>query len=321
MFSRLIVLDGQMTDWFVEQADDGFFSRLEVDPKTTYLGVSSQEWCQLLSRCREYQREPVRFVGGAGANTARWFALLEGDVQVYGQVGQDEDGDLVLSTLKEDGCQVAVQTVEGTTGRCLVFVRPNGHRVMRSDVGVGMEYHQSEPLLHAIRSGALLHLTGYLLDSQFGIQECTRAAMEMAVRENVPISVDIGSGAYLGSEVIRPIVENYASILFLNEEEAHDLLLGAPEQAAQTLLGWARPGSVVVVTQGENGVLVCQGDRIIHTPALRVPVRDTTGAGDAFVAGFLFSLMRAEPLRSCARRGCKIAAKTIRGLGGVPSRG
>mgnify|MGYP001562419227 FL=1 len=322
MTTTLIVLDGHMMDYMVEGADDLLLQSLNIDPSSEYLMVDAVEWERLADLCRHRGLLPTMMVGGAGANTARWFGRLGGQVQVYGQVGQDENGRTHLAQLSRDLCDVRVRQVAQPTGRSLVLVRPNGGRVMRSDIGGGMYFDDEATVKAGIQPNTWLHLTGYLLNQAFPIHRVAFAAMETATDLHVPISIDLGSGAYLGREIMRQVIERYnATVLFLNHKEAEMLGLGAPEQAARQLLDWttSERGAVVVVTQGERGVLVHSAGEHFTAPARQVVVRDTTGAGDAMAAGFLLSLTRGSPLRACADYGCKVAAETVQVLGGLPA--
>ncbi|MBI5793543.1 adenosine kinase [Candidatus Uhrbacteria bacterium] len=322
MMPTLIVLDGHMVDHFVQVTDESVFSTLGVDPGCEYLGMHPWEWDALVQAVAKIGLTPTVLVGGSGANTARGFTRLGGKAVVHGQVGNDDAGRRVIEHLLTDGCDVQLRTVGGATGRCLVFVRPDGKRVMRSDVGVGMDFNDVDLVEATIAPGTWLHLTGYLLDHAFPIHRVAWNIMYAAVDQHVPISMDIGSGAYLDAQVIRDVVWHCATVLFLNDEEAFQLGLGSPEAAASELLRWAhnKRDAVVVVTQGARGVLVARGNEVIHVPAVSVAVRDTTGAGDAFASGFLWALTQGEPLEACARLGCQLAAQTIQVIGGVPEK-
>ncbi|MFA4845132.1 MAG: adenosine kinase [Patescibacteria group bacterium] len=321
MMPTLIVFDGHMMDHLIELTDEQLLT-LHVDPACEYLGLSAQEWDVLAQATTALCLTPIVRVGGAGANTARGFARLGGRAVVHGQVGDDEAGRCVIAQLRSDRCSVQLRTVSGATGRCLVFVRPDGKRVMRSDVGVVLDFDDADSIvLTMVPRPRILHLTGYLLNPVHPIHHAVRAVMDVATGEHVAISIDIGSAAYLGDKVVREIVENYATVMFLNEDEARQLGLGSPEMAAAELLRWAtvhKRDAIVVVTRGSQGVLACRRDEVVNVPARRVIVRDTTGAGDAFAAGFLFALMQGRPLEACARLGCHLAAKTVQVIGGVP---
>ncbi|MEK9130724.1 MAG: carbohydrate kinase family protein, partial [Patescibacteria group bacterium] len=209
MTTTLIVLDGHMMDYMVEGADDLLLQSLNIDPSSEYLMVDAVEWERLADLCRHRGLLPTMMVGGAGANTARWFGRLGGQVQVYGQVGQDENGRTHLAQLSRDLCDVRVRQVAQPTGRSLVLVRPNGGRVMRSDIGGGMYFDDEATVKAGIQPNTWLHLTGYLLNQAFPIHRVAFAAMETATDLHVPISIDLGSGAYLGREIMRQVIERY----------------------------------------------------------------------------------------------------------------
>jgi sugar/nucleoside kinase (ribokinase family) len=239
---------------------------------------------------------------------------------MHGQVGDDEESYLVIDAFHRDFCHLSLYRSPGATGRTLIFVRPGGERIMRSDVGVVMQYNRMDALRTAIKQGAWLHLTGYLLDPQFPIHRVAWVTMDASGSRSVPVSMDIGSGAYLGRELLRDVVAKYLTVIFLNHTEAKDMGFFSAQSAAEEIIGWVdgRRDAIVVITQGKDDVLVRRGGKTIFVPTNQVPVRDTTGAGDSFVAGFLYAFSKSAPLEECAILGCSEAAKTIQVLGGVP---
>jgi sugar/nucleoside kinase (ribokinase family) len=319
MAPTLVILDGYMMDYFLEVHDEGLFATLGMDPTVEYLGVDAQEWNDLAKRALSNGLTPTLCVGGAGGNTARVYARLGGTAHVHGQVGEDEEGLRVIEQFRADRCQPFLFRAPGATGRTLIFVRADGRRVMRSHVGIVMDFNRMDTIRSDMQAGAWFHLTGYVLDPTFLIHRVAWVAMEAALAQGARISMDIGSGAYLGVQTIQEVVRKYLTVMFLNHEEARQLGLGHPEQAAAELLHWVRdrPEVIVAVTCGADGVLVSSHRERVHVPAPRVQVRDTTGAGDSFAAGFLHALGHGQSLEACARLGCLKAAQTIQGLGGV----
>ncbi len=320
MRNSLIVIDGHVVDYLMEQVSESQLRLLEVDPAQEYIGLNGLEWDSLMQACVAIGLVPVARVGGSGANTARWFARLGGFAEIFGQVGMDVLGENVIRQLMRDACAPSVRIVPGTTGRCLVFVRPDGQRIMRSDVGNGMNFDDISFVESRITSRSWLHLTGYLLDEQFPIHRVAWGAMDAALRVNAPISIDLGSGAYLGCEVIRSVVEKYPTILFLNRKEARMLGFESEKDAAKQLVDWTpkERKAIVVVTMGHDGAFIYDGRRGITVNSVYFPVRDTTGSGDAFAAGFLKGFSRSGSLRYAAKLGCVVAGATVSVLGGLP---
>ncbi|MEO8678351.1 MAG: carbohydrate kinase family protein [Vicinamibacterales bacterium] len=103
--------------------------------------------------------------------------------------------------------------------------------------------------------------------------------------------------------------------LFVNELEAR-LYTGEAELSA-ALDHWRARQAIVIVKLGENGSLWLAPGRDVHAPAPRVKVVDTTGAGDAFNAGFLYAWMHGQPPAKCLALGNKVGAASTRHAGGI----
>ncbi len=111
-----------------------------------------------------------------------------------------------------------------------------------------------------------------------------------------------------------------SSVLFLNESEAEGLTGEGYREGAETLLD--KGAGIVAVTLGSRGCFVAGSEGCYDVPAYKVPVVDTTGAGDAFAAGFLYTLIRGGSLFEAGRNGNKVASLCIRKVGartGLPT--
>ena len=146
--------------------------------------------------------------------------------------------------------------------------------------------------------------------------------METATDLHVPISIDLGSGAYLGREIMRQVIERYNATVPVPQPQrggdagtrrsrtSRQATSGLDHERARSRRGCDPRGTRRSGTQRRGA---------FHCSARQVVVRDTTGAGDAMAAGFLLSLTRGSPLRACADYGCEVAAETVQVLGGLPA--
>jgi sugar/nucleoside kinase (ribokinase family) len=257
--------------------------------------------------------------GGSAANVAVWLAAQGVPTSYVGRVGDDALGRESVAGLTDRGVTAWVSTEPDlTTGTCIVLVEPGGERSMLPDAGANATLAAADLPQRAFRPGGHLHLSGYTLLNP-GSRDAGMAALSMAAAADMTVSVDPSSAA--------PLAELGAA-RFLSMTRGVDLLLANRDEAA-VLAGTSDPHLAaqqlgdtyreVVVKLGPDGAMWQQGFIGASAPAERgVEVVDTTGAGDAFAAGFLASwLLHPEPETALAA-GCRLAARAVSKVGARP---
>jgi sugar/nucleoside kinase (ribokinase family) len=232
----------------------------------------------------------IAFVqGGSAANAARWMARLGARTSLISAVGRDATGRALVDAVRGDGVTTRVARIAGApTGRIAVLVGPGGERTFVPDRGAA-DLLDPARLRPAWFAGAqALHLPAYsLLGSPLG--DAGRRAIELARDAGAAISVDLASSGPLmarGRGAARDLVAGTApDILFATGSETEALLAGAP---VERLLEFA---AIAVVKRGPKGATVLARAGIerlrFEVATTPLPAVDTTGAGDAFDAGFL----------------------------------
>lgn len=257
--------------------------------------------------------------GGSAANVACWLARQGVPTSYVGRVGDDPLGRESVVALH--GCGVTTYVShdhERTTGTCVVLVEPGGERSMLPDSGANTTLTPADLPPEPFRPGAHLHLSGYTLLNE-GCRDAALAAISMAGAAGMTVSVDPSSAAPLRSVGAARFLSwtRGVDLLLANRDEAA-VLAGTPDpnQAAQQLGDDYRE---VVVKLGADGALWHRGFISASAPAERgVEVVDTTGAGDAFAAGFLASwLLHPEPETALAA-GNRLAARAVSVVGARP---
>ncbi|MGY2082497.1 carbohydrate kinase family protein [Blastococcus sp. SYSU DS0539] len=223
--------------------------------------------------------------GGAGANVAAHLARLGTPTVLAGCIGDDAAGAGLAAELSAAGVRLRLRTVPGAaTGTIVSLVEPDGQRSMLADRGANLALRPAD--LPGPVPGGHLHLSGYtLLDP--GPRDAGLAALRAATGAGCTVSVDPAStGPLLGHGVDRWLADTAGATLVLPNADEARLLTGCddPTDAVRAL---AARHPIAVVTLGPDGALWAAGDDLVHRPALRTTVVDTTGAGDAFAAGLL----------------------------------
>ena len=258
--------------------------------------------------------------GGSGANIASWLAVEGADVAFIGRRGADITGrnrDMELMGYGVDAR--LVMDPERPTGTCVVLVTHKGERTMLSDPGANAAL-SPEDLPRDLFGGGHLHLSGYTLINE-GSRDAGLAALDMARRSGMSISVDCSSSAPLERTGAEPFLEwtNGVKLLFANADQAK-VLTGRddPEAAAKVLTAWFPQ---VVIKMNDEGALWFGNSRSEPVRVDAEPVDriiDGTGAGDAFCAGFLPPWLEGKPPSEALAGGCSLAAKAIVHLGARP---
>ena len=227
--------------------------------------------------------------GGSAANAARWLARLGARTTLVAAVGRDAVGRSLVDAIRGDGAQVRVVRVAGArTGRIGVIVSPDGERSFVADRGAALQLRPEDVRPQWFTRADGLHVPMYsFLGEPLG--DAARRAVSLARDAGAFVSIDLAS--------IGPLLElGRPAAVALIKEVAPDLIFATAAEA-QALLG-AEVGdslldhaSVVVVKRGPQGATVLARDGAAN---LRFEVAtehriaaDTTGAGDAFDAGFL----------------------------------
>jgi sugar/nucleoside kinase (ribokinase family) len=209
--------------------------------------------------------------GGQAANVAAWVVALGASARFIGKRAGDAAGRLVAEELAGRGVQLAGPEVESGTGTVVSVATPDGKRTMLSDRGISIELQPDELEPGWVEGCDWLHVPVYSL-ARSPLRETALAAMDSAGRVSIDLSATVALEE-AGVDFVREVIaERRPGVVFGNDDEVS--LLG-PE------------ADTVVVKRGAGGVVVrTRGEEREH-PARPAQAVDTTGAGDAFAAGFL----------------------------------
>jgi len=258
--------------------------------------------------------------GGSAANTAAWLSRVGESAVFVGAIGDDAAGQQQAESLHRVGVDVRFH-VDRTrpTGTCLVLVAPTGERTMVPDPGANLALLEHDVPVEEFRAGDHLHVSGYALlrDSR----DAALHALSRATDAGLTVSVGAASAApleLLGAAHFLAMLPDTA-VLFANEKEAA-VLAGHGGASADLARALAGSGREVVVTAGSGEASWSNGEATASMSAepLDRPELDTTGAGDAFAAGFLAARARDAVPEVCLRDGHALAAAACRTTGGRP---
>lgn len=251
--------------------------------------------------------------GGSAANTIVGLSRLGCSTSIIGKIAEDDDGDLIEYHLAINGVYAnnLIYSETGSTGKCLGFVDENGERCLYIDPGVNDEIKIGEINPLNIMRCKIMHYTSFVGDS-FN----TQIELLEKLNDQCILSFDPGM-LYVkkGFDELKPILER-TNVLLINESELRLLCNNNKDSLKELAIGFLDLGiGTVVVKRGAKGVFAIDNSSECEVEAFECEVVDTTGAGDSFNSGFLYSYLKGYDLEKSCRIGNWVASKAIEGFG------
>ena len=256
--------------------------------------------------------------GGSGANQAVWFGSMGTRVTFVARVGARDKPHLEAYFKGFHVDPVLIADAEKSSGMLVTIIDPDGERSFLTDRGANLDLSHSDMPVWLLDDTRLVVVSGYSL-----FAENPRGAVQWmageARRRGIPVAVDAASVGFIeevGTQNFLDWTKGF-STLFANADEA-TALSGTrvlEEQFARLTPNYDR----VVIKLGAAGAAIGNADGLrLSRPAPKVDVIDTTGAGDAFAAGFLSAELRGEALETALAAGIKAGSAAVTQIGGQP---
>ena len=226
--------------------------------------------------------------GGSAANTCAVAANLGARVAYLGKVANDQLGNVFAHDIKASGVHFPSAALTGgaPTARCMILVTPDGQRTMNTFLGACVTLGEDDVDDRLVAASSVLYLEGYLFDppaAQAAFYKAARAAH--AAGRQVALSLSDAFCVDRHRAAFRELVADYVDILFANETEITSLYEENSFEAAAEAA--RRDVALAALTRSEAGSLILRGTETVEVGAEPAKVVDTTGAGDAYAAGFL----------------------------------
>ena len=247
--------------------------------------------------------------GGSAANTIVGLARLGAKTGFIGKVADDHEGSLLLNDFRTEGVNTdgIVIAKHGRSGTVFAFIDRRGERALYVHPSVNDNLTFEEIDLQYARQAEFLHLTS--MD-----EKPYRTQIELIEQlTNAKVCLDPGEiYARKGLAKLRPLMKR-SYVVMPSENELKMLTGKGFKEGTEALL---REGSqIIAVKLGEKGCYVTNGRESHLIKPFETKVVDTTGAGDAFCAGFLYGLINGKDLYECGRLGNFVASKCIEKVG------
>lgn len=258
-----------------------------------------------------------RGAGGAVANVIAGMASLGGKVGIVAAVGNDENGRRFDQDLKKLEVDRFVTKVEGgITGVVYSIIAPDGERTMLTFPGVSSRINPDHVSIDRIREYSMLISEGYMLYDD-NCRDLLKDTLAIA-HDNKVKTVFTLSSPYIAAAYREKISGMLSSVDVLvgNEEEFRQFCQTKNVEEVYSLI--RGKVAVAVITRGPLGADIITNEEMIHVPVVE-PVEkvvDTTGAGDMFLAGFLYGQTHKMSIERSAALGNELAGNVIQQLGG-----
>ena len=224
--------------------------------------------------------------GGAGGNVASWLAVLGNDVTMVGRIGNDSAGSAITAEFDALGISYGQIVKEGLhTGVVVCLVDPSGERTMLADNGANAGLAISD--LPALDGVDAIYLTGYAPIAPLSREGVLEMVRTINSRE-IPIIFDPATVGGMQGVPVEEILSWCALMdaVIMNEEEA--IYLSGLSDLESALNFFVELTPRAIIKRGSAGAIGLErGGQIISVAATTSTVVDTTGAGDAFAAGFI----------------------------------
>jgi ribokinase len=250
--------------------------------------------------------------GGSAANTMVGLARLGCKVGFIGKVADDHEGKLQIDCFRSEGVDTdgIIHSAKGKSGVCLGFVDKKGARALYINPGVNdnIEFREIPPAY--VTQTQFLHMSSFVGEKSFRAQKKLMSYLP----DSVKVSFDPGSlYAQKGLAAIEPLIQN--SYVMLPNAVELELITGETEVPKGAAMLIDMGVKIVAVKLGDKGCYVTNGEEKKTIQPFKVHAIDTTGAGDAFNAGFLYGLIHDKSLAECGRLGNFVASRCVMKMG------
>lgn len=312
----------------ISHVDYAFLKRFRKQAGSMHL-VDNDEIEELLAELPSARMMP----GGSAANTVRGVAWLSspagremlrglGDPAwsgagglppiFNGSVGEDSLGDQFVRLITEAGVSPSIVRKTTPTGTSVILVTPDGERTMNTYLGACRDFGPQDLDLGRLARSRILYLTGYLWDTAHQ-EAAARKAVESrggaARRPLVAFDLADSFAVRRSGDSFRSWISGNVDVLFGNRDEIAILTGASCDEDCMKEAETFAP--VIVMKTGKGGCILGTNGEYQQIPGVPVEVVDTTGAGDAFAAGFLFGMLHGADPRRCAVLANTVAARIV----------
>ncbi len=255
--------------------------------------------------------------GGSAANSIIAIAQFGGSSYYSCKVANDELGNFYRKDLKSNGVDSNLDGHDlesGITGKCLVMTTEDASRTMNTFLGITADYSRAEITEGALKDSEYLYIEGYLVTSENG-QDAMKHAKKVAEENGIKTALTFSDPSMVKyfKEQMELVVGAGVDLLFCNEEEA--MLYTGTDNLLEAREALKKDARRFVITQGENGAMIYDGDTFIDIEPYKVNAIDTNGAGDLFAGAFLYGISNGKSYADAGKLASLASSKVVTQFG------
>ena len=261
--------------------------------------------------------------GGSVANTCVVAAQFGARGAYLGKVARDDAGQKFAHDMQSNGVAFPAPPLNTQlfdnlpTARCIVMITPDGQRTMATYLGACSCFTPDDVLSDAIAASSIVYLEGYLFDPPHA-QEAFRRAASIAHKNGRQVALSLSDPFCVGRHraAFLDLVKGHIDILFANEDEI--CALYETENFDEAAQRTAQDTTFAALTRSAQGSVIVHDGQLTKVAPIPTQVVDSTGAGDAYAAGFMAGLTSGRTLPECGRLASMAASEIISHYGARP---
>ena len=251
--------------------------------------------------------------GGSVANSIVGLSQLGNKVGFIGKVSDDELGSKYEDGLKSENVEYfySKKKEELPTGTCLILVTPDSERTMCTFLGTAGKINENDVNIEVVKNSEMIFLEGYLWDEgepKKAFEKAIKNANKVAMSLSDQFCVDRHKQHFLD------LVKNKLDITFSNEQEIMSLI---DAKNFRDVIDFGKNlKKLLIITRGDKGAISINGDEVVENGVEKnLSIKDLTGAGDLFAAGFLHGFLNNLNTLECLNKGREMSSKVIQQIG------
>ncbi len=290
------------------KVSDEFLTKNSLTKSTMKL-IDENEFKKLLTSLKIEET----ISGGSVANSIVGLSQLGNHVGFIGKVSDDKFGQKYEDGLKKEKVKYLYKKKQEKipSGSCLILITPDSERTMCTFLGTAGKINDNDIKEEDIKSAEMVFLEGYLWD-----EGEPKKAFEKAISHSKKVAMSLSD--IFCVERHKPhfmeLVKNKLDIIFANEQEILSLIDSKIFQEAISFSKEIKKN--VIITRGEKGAISINQDQVVEVDAqLNLKIKDLTGAGDLFAAGYLHGVINQLNIKECLIKGTDLSSKIIQKIG------